>query len=551
MDPDRVTAEARYGKLVVTRSPYESAAEASAQLTVPFLFPTMRDRDAYHDSQPTKWDTYTPWQNLGSRGVNNIASKLLLALFPPGQPFFRFLLTDKIKARIKTDPKLEAAVEQALAELEGDILEDVEVNGFRVDLFELFRHLVVAGNYLFHLPEEGGLKAFSLSHYVVKRDRRGKLLELVIREGVDRKSADERVRKILESEYGQEAEGAPNSPKFLYTHVSLQKGGKRYLAYQEVCKQVVPGSSGYFPLDVLPWRPLRFRKVDGEDYGRGLVEENIGDLKALESLTKSIVEAAAASAKLLFWVRPGAITTPRELAGLPNGEFYAGMPEDVGALQIQKAADLQVAQAQTAKIEESLKFVFLLNTAIQRAGERVTAEEVRYMAGELEDALGGVYSILTQELQLPLVKLLMNRRQRAGTFPPLRPNELRPVIVTGLEAIGRGYDVNRLRGFADTVGVLAKIDPSILRYVDAKDMLRRMAVAHGVEPTVIKSDEQVAAEDAAIQQQSMNQAVVAEGAKGLGKGLGQGAVNVANQLATPQGAEAAQQMMAQYQAPQQ
>ncbi|WP_416142518.1 portal protein [Escherichia coli] len=47
------------------------------------------------------------------------------------------------------------------------------------------------------------------------------------------------------------------------------------------------------------------------------------------------------------------------------------------------------------------------NSAVQRTGERVTAEEIRYVASELEDTLGGVYSILSQELQLPLVRVLL------------------------------------------------------------------------------------------------------------------------------------------------
>ena len=47
-----------------------------------------------------------------------------------------------------------------------------------------------------------------------------------------------------------------------------------------------------------------------------------------------------------------------------------------------------------------------------RSAERVTAEEVRYMAQELETALGGVYSILSQEFQYPFVNLLLGRMEQ-------------------------------------------------------------------------------------------------------------------------------------------
>ena len=39
------------------------------------------------------------------------------------------------------------------------------------------------------------------------------------------------------------------------------------------------------------------------------------------------------------------------------------------------------------------------------------------MAQELEASIGGVYSILTQELQLPLVRRLMYILQKQGKLP--------------------------------------------------------------------------------------------------------------------------------------
>ena len=42
--------------------------------------------------------------------------------------------------------------------------------------------------------------------------------------------------------------------------------------------------------------------VDGEDYGRGRVEEFLGDLQSLESLTQAITEGSAAAAKVVFLV---------------------------------------------------------------------------------------------------------------------------------------------------------------------------------------------------------------------------------------------------------
>lgn len=77
-----------------------------------------------------------------------------------------------------------------------------------------------------------------------------------------------------------------------------------------------------------------------------------------------------------------------------------------------------------------------------------SAEEIRYVAGELEDTLGGVYSILSQELQLPLVRCLLSQLEASGTLTEIPEGLLEePQITTGMEALGRGQDLSKLEYF--------------------------------------------------------------------------------------------------------
>lgn len=520
-------AALRYNALETRRFGYTAAAEAASRLTIPSLFPPIQDRGV--------WDkivTRTPWQNLGARGVNNIASKLLLALLPPNQPFFRFMLQDELNAQLRGDPEMKEQVEIALQDMEKKIMEEIEGNGMRVDVFEMLRHLVTTGNYLLHIPAEGMLRGFDLSNYVAKRNRRGEVLEIVVREGVDEKSAEPRVRAIIVGKFPDREKQTANDREqiFLYTHII--RAGDKVETYQEVLSARVPGSDGVWPLDSVPWLCMRFRKIEGEDYGRGLVEEHIGDLKSLDMLSKAIVQGSAAMAKVLFGVKPGAAVSPRQLSKLDNLGFFGGAEGDVWALQINKGQDFNVAQQTVTSIKEELAYVFMLNSAIQRNGERVTAEEIRFMAGELEDALGGVYSLLSQEFQLPLVKRIVTRMQRRGSLPEIPHAALKPVIVTGLEAIGRGYELTRLQGWGQDVAQLAQLDPSVLQYVDAHHWLVRTAIARGIEiGELVKSTEVVEEERAAAQQQAQQQAMMAatmnaaqSGGEQLGKNLADAAV---------------------------
>ncbi|WP_236452068.1 portal protein, partial [Escherichia coli] len=113
-------------------------------------------------------------------------------------------------------------------------------------------------------------------------------------------------------------------------------------------------------------------------------------------------------------------------------------------LQLEKSGDFTVAKNVSDTIEARLSYAFMLNSAVQRTGERVTAEEIRYVASELEDTLGGVYSILSQELQLPLVRVLLKQLQATQQIPELPKEAVEPTISTGLEAIGRGQDLDKL-----------------------------------------------------------------------------------------------------------
>ena len=86
----------------------------------------------------------------------------------------------------------------------------------------------------------------------------------------------------------------------------------------------------------------------------------------------------------------------------PNGAIIEGSANDVSVLQVNKFADFRIAYDTMNRIETRLQLAFLLNSSIQRNAERVTASEIRFMAEDLEQALGGIYSILSQEFQLPL-----------------------------------------------------------------------------------------------------------------------------------------------------
>ena len=243
--------------------------------------------------------------------------------------------------------------------------------------------------------------------------------------------------------------------------------------------------------------------MDGEDYGRGYVEEYLGDLKSLESLTQSIVEGSAAAAKVLFLVGPNGTTRVKTLAESPNGAIVTGDDNDVSSLQLGKSQDFNVAQQTIQMLQTRLSRVFLMNSSIRRDAERVTAQEIRIAHQELEIALGGVYAVLSQEFQLPLVELLMSKMQKENKIPKLPEEGLKPLIVTGVEALGRGEDMNKLGIFMQQ---LSPLGPEVLKEINVDDYIIRLAGSLGIDTEgLVKSPEEkkLEAEELEAQQAQM------------------------------------------------
>ena len=254
---------------------------------------------------------------------------------------------------------------------------------------------------------------------------------------------------------------------------------------------------------------------------------------SLEGLTKAIVEGASASAKTLFMVSPNGTTRAKALAESENGAIIEGSAQDVSVLQVGKFPDFRVAQETIAKIEQRLSYAFLLNASVVRDSERTTAEEVRMVAQELQDSLGGIYGILSQEFQLPFVKRKLAILQKDKKLPSLPKGIVFPKVITGIEALGRSNDRNKLIQFLQTLnGVLGA--EAIGQFVNVTEAISRLAIADGIETKgLIRTQEDIQAEAEAQQEQQLadqnNQALLNAGQTIAGKippeAVGQALIN--------------------------
>lgn len=461
-------------------------AERYAGWTLPIIMPT---EDSF-DSEEMQND----YQSVGAQAVTNLANKILMALFQPSKPFFRAQLTKELKNTVRsttgmTDPQIDSALAQA----ERDAMKEFEKNSSRVVLNDTVQHLIVTGNaLLFSAPDEKTVM-YSLRDFTIKRNLRGEFVKIIIKETKDVAGLSDELAALAKTQGYSETDDVS-----LYSCI-LRTGVDKFIVWQEmedICychKQL-----GVYGIDTLPWIPLAWNIARGNDYGTGLVENYSGDFHTLSTLAEAGLDYTVIMTDVKILVNPTGMTDVTTIAEAKSGAYVHGKEEDlfVHTANVANATDFLDKKFDTTA--RRIGAAFLLTSQVTRDAERVTAEEIRMQAQELESSLGGVYSRLAAELQLPLAKRLLRR------LDPIFKN-VEPVIVTGFESLSRNSELSDLRAFFTDLGALADLPDEIKARLKFGEVIAVLGAGHGVdydkwlkdEATVKKEQEALAKAEAA------------------------------------------------------
>lgn len=492
MDYKKDTIASVWDKLESTKNPVITRAEDCAKLTIPSVFP----KEDFSDSS-VEDDVY---QSLGARAVLNLSAKFMQTLFPTTATFFKLMPTKEFEEQIMTGENKKALDElnSKLVKLETAITNEMERQAIRKQIHEALKLLIVTGNVCLW-KNTGDLTVLSLRNFVIKRDNKGNILDLIVREKMSPKALPENITVKDEEE-----------EIYVYTRM-VADGEGNYQIYQEVDNNIVAGSEySIKTTDTPPFLVLRWTATAGSSYGRGLVEHYLGDLRNYEALNMAIVDIASVMARTVFLVNPNTQygTDVDKLNDAVTGDYVAGHADDITVSQTNKQSDLQVLLNYMQILETRLSQAFLLFTS--RNAERVTAMEIRQIAQQLEETLGGVYAILSTDMQKPLLSLFMKELKIK------LDKKIDSVITTGLDAIGRGSDANKLLQFLEMLSMI----PEGFNYLNSDTLVERLAYSMGIAVDgLLKTIEQLQQEAQSRQEAEMeNQfgsAIAQQGGKNL------------------------------------
>lgn len=445
------------------------------------------------------------WTSVGAQAANHLTNKIVLSLFRPGMPFFRLDPDTEMKKKLAAAGVSEDQLRESLVGGEQEALKVMDQKAIRPKLNELTRNLVVVGNVLLDMADNDQPRVIGIKHYVVKRAITGRIIHVLIHEKVLWDELEDEVRAALPRPEVKQGEHAYVDYIRWYHHK-----GKKWEYTQHVDSWQLPTSFDQtYTDDTLPIHVLTWDLADEHDYGTGLVEDYAGDFSTLSTLTESEIKAAILASDYRWLANPAGVGDINEFKTSTTGDTIMGVKDDLTLVALTSAQGLDLISKSADKVISRIGRAFLLNSAVTRDAERVTAEEIRMQAQELETSLGGVYSRLAVELQLPIAHWLL-----AQIDVTVRGTHLIPTIVTGLAALSRNAEAQSLQLFLQELATIATYPPEILARLQLTNVISTIASAHGIVPTkYVKPEAQVQQEQAQAAQQQREQIASQEASK--------------------------------------
>ncbi len=475
-----------------------------AEITLPGILPP--EGAAQHQDLPV------PFNSMTAEGINNLAARLVSVILPLNNlPVFELFIDEEFNPAGKDTTQ----VETVMRRVERATMARLYLTNLRPQLFLALKHLITVGDILMIQLPDLDIRLHRADEYVVKRTTEGVWREIIIREQIDPELNPELNRINPKGTPGPQAgvlgfpQSSGSSRRFepLYSRLTRDGENKPVRMVREFRGMNVPMNGNTF--QVTAHMPLRWAALAGEDYGISLVEEQFGDIRSLDATSAGLIDGIAMASEYRWLVNPSGITEIGDVRESVNGDWIAATKDDVVPSSFANAAQINAMLAVREHGESRVGRRFLMNSAAQPTGDRVTAKIVTVIAEELEQALGGVLSMVNRDIMIPLVlrTLFQLSQEDQGIFPkefgeiiknPKGVLKLR--IRAGLELLQREADRERL---LDWLQIAATLPPAAQRVYKWENVGTRVLIASGIEPEgLVKSKEELAAEDeAALQQQ--------------------------------------------------
>lgn len=461
-----------------------------AKWTLPYLYPEDDQEDSELDSGIN---------NTGARLINHLSNKIIETLFPSYRSFMKLELDDEVQEQLKDADVPTEQVDVALVKGEKKSIRQLNKMAHRTAATLAAKYLLITGNGLMYYPEDNKAMVYSTKDYCIVRDLSGVPIEIITRDIKSFETFNKDVQDKLRLS-NKDKEYKLDTDVTLYTHIVLEDN--KYKIEQHADKTPLEMNSNTYAKKDLPWVPLTWNLIRGEDYGRSMVEDYRGTFGAVETLSQALLEGIISAAAIQYLVNPASVVDVVALNKAKNGAYHSGRDGDIVAIKSDKHLDFQQVRQVLDDYQRQLAQAFLMNSELTRDAERVTAAEIRKDAQELEMSFGGIYSRFTEDWQEPVARLLLSRQNIT-----IADDTIYPVIVTGLDTLSRMGDLDNYRMFLEDLSMINTLDEQTQQSLKRNELISWLGNNRGIDYSkFIKTADELQAEiDAEMQRQQQMQ----------------------------------------------
>lgn len=457
--------------------------------TVASVFPTINQNLHKYGNEVLQRD----YQSLGAILVNNLTAKLAKLLFPVGVSFFRIKNTPVLQEFVqKLNAKSKSAYQKTLTEIENSAAQRILYNAGYSQIHQLLRTLIVTGNALVR-RNNNSITVFSPKNFTLLRDNDGTVLDCILLEKISHSRLPQDLKLNPALNRSQEFDDHK-----LYTRIKRLKDGTHQVSQQ--IDGVPVGSPIIYAKDLCPYIPVAWSVINGDSYGHGLVQDYAGDFAKLSILSQAMAKYQIDACKVINLVKPGSTGDIDSLAAAQSGQFVWGDPQVIQKFSGGDTAFIKALLQDINVIIQRLSASFMYS-ANTRDAQRVTAQEIRQKVAQADQALGGVYSQLSEEIHKPLAYLLIAEYD-PNFQAAIKADVLDLTVLTGTAALGRSADIQRLLSAVQVLSVLIPACTQLSRRFDTEKIIDKVLTDKGVSlEQVMKSKDQLEQEAQQYQQQ--------------------------------------------------
>lgn len=484
------------------------AAEC-ARMSVPSVLPTSSGSE--YDTELADIGGIQPsLQSIGARGATSIASGLALTFAPPGQMWFAS------QPGPETESRLQAAPDQwytAHAQLKAqDILAHGHIEaahsgggkpyyhaGFLSRVYTAMLQLVVTGDVLILLDDDMRQRVFRRDRYVTVRDADGFPLCHVTLEWVDPMAlSDDDLASIKMDRQRLNGRRYRDRKVKKYTACCWDHQKNRWAIWSEIDGHVVGGQVAYEKYS--PYISVAFSLNSEDNYGHGIIEQNLADLTSLESMESSRLNILANAGRLLMAMDIGCNADPQTLADTPTGGFVAnlrvegGQVQDVAPLNVADMRDFAMLTEGVRDKREDIGRDLMIETEMQPEKDRVTATQINRIAQEVQGRWGPMLIPLADAYQRPLAArylYLLHKKNKIsipGMIVPFQDQQQIPR--TGVDRLFNDQKLQRVTQFVQTMSLLG---PEAAQRLNVQNLVETMKHLYELDdvPGLTRSEDEI------------------------------------------------------------